>query len=211
MRFIGLVLLMLLLSSQAGADTYVSAAGGMNFSTNFSADGEASFEALPDTGYVALGALGTTVDAVPGLRAEIEASWRHAALGGTLDACGPPGPLDGSDGTFAAMFNVAYDLPVMGGKVYGLAGAGYGFRRIVIEPTPDNWENTSSGTERAGFVWQLGVGADYPVTETVSVGLGYRYFVGPGIDRVAIFNGKDSFFQASGENHAVLLTIAAKL
>lgn len=198
-------------NAKAG-DTYVSGSFGAGLSDNFSGDGsKASFEADPDYGYAAAAAIGTNVDALPGVRVEMEASWRHNGLGGELIRCKKSYDLNGSDGTFATMINASYGGVVYGFRPYVMAGAGYGFRRIVLEPTPDNWLTTSSSTERASFVWQAGAGVDYPISEDVSVGIGYRYFVAPAIDRVAIFGGKSTFFEASGDNHAVMASLTVNL
>lgn len=210
-RFLMIVSTMVF-ASVASAESYFTVTGGGNFSTTFEGDGKnVSFVAEPDLGYAASAALGVHVAALPGARVELEASWRHSSLGGELNVCKNTDPISGSDGTFAAMVNVAYDYPVAGFKPYVLAGAGYGTRRIVLEPTPDNWAINSTGTERAGFVWQVGAGVEYPVSKDVSVGIGYRYVVAPHIDRIAIFNGKSSFFEASGDNHAVVATLTVAL
>lgn len=191
---------------------YASGFGGVTFANDFEADTDhVDFLASPDTGYTAGVAFGTDVSIIPGARAEIEVSWRHSELGGLLTVCGNEDPLTGSTGTFAAMFNGIYQVDVGGFQPYVLAGAGYGVRRVVLEPTPQNWETTSSGAEDQGFVYQLGGGVEYPVADGVLIGIGYRYFMGPEVNKTVTYNGKDAFFESDGDEHAGIITLRAKL
>ena len=130
-HFIGMCALALALCSvPARADSYLSAFGGASVLNDFSGDGaHASFQAEPDTGFVGGVALGTDIDAVPGVKIEFEAAYRRSELQGTLVRCGNEEELGGSSGLFTAMFNVRYGVEVAGFHPYALAGAGYGLYR----------------------------------------------------------------------------------
>lgn len=186
---------------------YISGFGGTTWANDFDADSDhVDFHASPDTGYAVGVAFGTHVNFLPGARVEMEASWRHSELSGLLTVCGNDDPLNGSTGTFAAMINGIYQVNVGGFQPYVLGGAGYGLRRVVLEPTPDNWTTTSSGAEDQGFVWQVGGGVEYPIADGVLVGVGYRYFVGPEVNKTVTYNGKDAFFESDGDEHHALVT-----
>ena len=55
-------------------------------------------------------------------------------------------------------------------------------------------------------MWQIGAGADYALSQKTRIGLAYRYFTGPSIDRVVIVDRKSAFFEASGDHHALIAT-----
>lgn len=212
LRTIFIAIAALALSLPAAASGfYVTAFGGADMRNDFGGVGpKASFATTPDTGYVAGLALGSHIAALPGARAELEFSWRNASHAGAYDAC-EDGPLDGEDSTFAALFNAAYDFDMGEFRPYVLAGAGYGARRISISPTPSNWELNGNGADEQGFAWQMGVGVAYTVSDEISIGLGYRYFVGPTIDRVADFGHKRTFMEADGDSHSVIATVTVAL
>jgi outer membrane autotransporter protein len=110
------------------------------------------------------------------------------------------------------MINVAYDLPkVLELRPYVMAGAGYSSRRISIDPAPTSWGTDGFGTERQGFAWQVGAGVNYDVTDTMSLGLGYRYFEGVAINREVGYWHDSAFMVADGDNHALIAEMTFKL
>lgn len=190
---------------------YASAFGGANMHDAFGGEGEkASLRLDHDTGYTAGVALGSRVAAVPGLRAELELSWRTNGHKGLFDACEDVA-LGGHDSTFAAMANVAYGKEAGRFRPYVLIGAGYSARRISIDPAPSNFAANGFGTERQGFAWQTGVGVDMGVADGVSVGIAYRYFSGIAINRNVTFDGHDAFMTANGDSHAVMASVTIAL
>lgn len=190
----------------AASGFYATAFGGANMGNDFGGHGpHASFETMPDTGYVVGVALGSHVAALPGVRAEIEASWRSATHHGAFDGCSDFF-LDGEDSTSATLVNVVYEADMGDLRPYVLAGAGYGARRISINPTPDNWTLNGTGADEQGFAWQVGAGVDLSLGERWRAGVGYRYFTGPSIDRVAQFGKASTFMEADGDSHALIVT-----
>jgi opacity protein-like surface antigen len=73
----------------------------------------------------------------------------------------------GSIRTFALMANVWYDLPVEGFTPY--IGGGIGYASNEVEHGL-----VMNGTG-GDFAWQLGAGVNFPLTEKMSLGVGYRY------------------------------------
>jgi opacity protein-like surface antigen len=190
------------------APFYLGAYGGVNLQANFSGESKyANWNLNPNEGYVLGLVAGVPIEAVPGLAAEADISWRHSASRGEFWGCSDF-PLDGTDGTFAALVNLRYSkdigLPVV---PYALVGAGYAARRLTINPTPDNVVFDGNGFENQGLAWQVGAGLEYQVSDSTKVGLGYRYFVGPSIARVADFGYDRTFFESKDESHEVLLEV----
>lgn len=139
------------------------------------------------TGAVIGGAVGTSINAVPGLRVEADVSFRTNEV--------DVGPLVIDHNTTAIMGNLVYDLPLDIRVVpYVLAGVGYAH-------TEGTLENISLITvESSGVAFQLGGGFNYAVGDGVSVGVGYRYFKAPDID---VFGTNLS----SGDNHSFVATV----
>lgn len=190
---------------------YASAFGGANMHDAFGGEGaKASFRLDHDTGYTAGFALGSHLAALPGARAELEVSWRTNVHAGLFDA-DEDTVLGGHDSTFSTMFNIAYAVDAGRFQPYVLAGAGYSARRISIDPAPDNFAANGFGTERQGFAWQAGLGVDVRFSESVSAGLGYRYFSGIAINRLMIMDGDTTFMTANGDSHALLATVTLAL
>jgi opacity protein-like surface antigen len=165
---------------------YTSAYGGANWDDVISSDFVDS-----NTGFVIGGTLGTSVDSVPGLRIEADASFRQ----NQIDLCG--GYLTADHDTYALMANVAYDIPANLGPVhpYVLAGIGYGH-------TEATFENVSlAKLESSGVAWQLGAGLNTTVADGVTAGVGYRYFVGPELN---VFGSNVS----DGSNHSLVAQVS---
>lgn len=208
MRRISILLAASLLAGPAAAgEFYLSTFGGGGWKTDYASNGgDSTLTITPEVGYVVGGALGGQVDPIPGLRAEVELSYRSNSIDGLWDGCADF-PVNGHDSTFAAMGNLLYDLPTISGfRPYVLAGLGYSARRLSFTPTPDNYTNSGEGTERQGFAWQVGAGADYEVIDGIRVGLGYRFFSGVAINRLVEYGKNEAFLEANGDNHAVLAT-----
>lgn len=171
----------------AQADTYVTGFGGANWD-------DVASPLDSDTGFVVGGALGTSVKAVPGLRAELEVAFR------TNDVDVFKGFIQAEHNTTSVMGNVAYDFNAGIGpfRPYVLAGVGYAHTEGVIE-------NLSLATlESSGFAWQLGAGVNTQLAEGVKAGVGYRYFQGPELEVLG-------FEVSDGSNHAVLATVTLDL
>lgn len=76
--------------------------------------------------------------------------------------------LDDLEFRHTAVFaNVLYDIP-MEGPVQPYVGAGIGFGSAIFDQDSEQYEET-------GTAWQVRVGANYPVNETLTLDLGYRY------------------------------------
>lgn len=171
----------------AQADTYATAFGGANWD-------DVASPLDSDTGFVVGGALGTSVKAVPGLRAEVEVAFR------TNDVDVFKGFIQAEHNTTSVMANAAYDFNAGIGpfRPYVLAGVGYAHTEGVIE-------NLSLATlESSGFAWQLGAGVNTQLADGVKAGVGYRYFQGPDLDILG-------FEVSDGSNHAVLATVTLDL
>jgi opacity protein-like surface antigen len=167
--------------------TYVTGFGGANWD-------DVASPLDSDTGFVVGGALGTSVKAVPGLRAELEVAFRT----NDVDVFG--GFIEAEHNTTSVMGNVAYDFNAGIGpfRPYVLAGVGFAHTEGVIE-------NLSLATlESSGFAWQLGAGLNTQLAEGVTAGVGYRYFQGPELEVLG-------FEVSDGSNHSVLATVTLDL
>lgn len=221
----------------AGAQTaqadglYISVFGGANWQSESSAATLPSTGQTvdPDTGFVLGGAVGAKLtNWVPGLRAELEASYRRNDLGGnwftdadvptTTDTTG--GPIDANISTFAVMANVWYEhdfgwkvRPYIGGGIgWASAEADGAFLTTFQNGTPTTGLFTTPfNMSSDGFAWQLGIGFNYEAAPGVDVGLGYRYFNGPDFACFAL-GGECGFSPASGglenENHSVMMNLS---
>lgn len=173
-----------------------SKAGGYYVSTSFGPnwDEGAPFAGInEDTGLAGMVALGTNVGGIDGLRFELEASYRTHE--------GNFGPISFEHDTTALMANAVYDFAGLDRVVpYVLLGAGAAWTDLTIA-------NVAPLTlENSGFAWQAGAGVNYRVTDSVSVGLGYRYLDAPSAE----LNGGTIEFDGGG-NHAVLASVAVAL
>ena len=141
-------------------------------------------------GTVVGGVIGKEVSAVPGLRVELDASYRtnDVKLLSLID-------IDHE--TTAILGNVVYDVPVslLGGKPYLLVGLG-------VAETQVTFENVSVlQLEKTGLAWQAGVGYHWSVADGVTAGLGYRYFQGPELEVL----GTEL---SDGSNHSVVASVS---
>lgn len=172
------------------AKAYTGAYGGLNWNDVVSApfvDNE--------TGTVVGVVLGKSVDSVPGLRMELDASYRNNEVnlfGGFISA---------EHDTTALMANAVYDFPVAivgGGVPYALAGVG-------VAHTEATFENVSLlKLESTDLAWQLGTGVNWQVAEGVKAGVGYRYFAGPELEVLGLE-------LSDGTNHSAVATLSFEL
>lgn len=149
---------------------YVAGFGGANWEDVSYDNGWISVK--DSTGYVIGGALGTTIDAVPGLRAEGELSFRSNGL----DILICDDPLSATDRTWALVGNILYDFQTPNWPVhpYVMVGAGYGSRTATLDSYGYELSNQ-------GFVVQAGGGLNTQLAEGVIVGVEYRIFDAPNL------------------------------
>lgn len=165
---------------------YVSAYGGANWDDVISAP-----FVEDNTGSVIGATVGTSVDSVPGLRLEADLSFRQ----NDVDLFG--GFITAQHDTVALMGNVVYDLPVKLGPVhpYVLAGVGYAQTEATFEDV------ALLKLESSGVAWQLGAGLNTNITDTITAGIGYRYFNAPEIEVLGLE-------LSDGTNHSVVAQVA---
>lgn len=183
---VGFVALAVVLGTAQAEGTYVSTSFGWNV------DGDSTLPFVnEESGIVGMAAIGTSVGGVPGLKAELEASFR--SHDSTI------GPFGLEHDTTAVMANVRYHFQDMGRfEPYVLLGAGVASTELTFGGlAPLTVEND-------GFAYQAGVGVDYAVSKDVRVGVGYRYFEGPEVELLG-------FELDGGSNHSVLATVTLNL
>ena len=188
-RFAAMIVAALLAVAPASAaGFYVSGSFGANW------DEGAPFAFVSEeTGFVGAVALGTQVSGVEGLRAELEVSFRSHDIN--------LGPIPLEHDTTAVMLNAVYDIDglAMGRVVpFVLLGAGVGSTELTVGGL------SALSIENDGFAWQAGAGLNYAISESVALGVGYRYLEAPALE---IFG----FELDGGGNHSVMATATVKL
>lgn len=155
--------------AKGGEGFYIAPFGAVNWSEDGDTFGPVSFP--NDTGHAFGVALGTAVDAVPGLRIEAEAAFRE---NGASVKFGPVTVADAYDETLSLMGNVVYDLPLKLDPywVYVTAGVGYADREVGLTAFP-------LAIHGAGLAWKVGGGVNTRVADGVLVGVFYEHFEGP--------------------------------
>lgn len=171
---------------------YVTGFGGANWDDVSYDNGWIS--AKDSTGYVIGAALGTNIDAVPGLRAEFELSFRSNGI----DILICDNPLTATDRTWGFMGNIAYqfDTPKWPVHPYLLVGAGYASRTASLDGYPAELSNQ-------GFAFQGGVGINTAVADGIIVGLEYRVADLPDLDL--------GDFHSDGVNQSAMLNVTFAL
>lgn len=187
--FVAVFLATAFVASASLANSYVSAYGGVNWddviSTPF-VDNE--------SGHLVGTTVGTKINSLPGVRAELDISFRTNEVelfGGAISA---------DHQSFGVLGNVVWDLPVKVGisQPYVLAGVGYGHSSATFE-------NVSLlKLESSGIAYQLGAGLNVPVAEGISAGIGYRYFASPEIEVL----GTEL---SNGTNHSLIVSLTIDL
>ncbi|HEX6859613.1 MAG TPA: porin family protein [Caulobacteraceae bacterium] len=113
-----------------------------------------------DNGFLVGAAAGMAVG--NGLRVEAEGVLGSNDMGDIEDL-----DLSGIEYKHAALFaNVLYDFPMGGVTPYIGAGIGYGSSTFDID---------GDSVHDQGTVWQIKAGASFPVNDTLTVDIGYRY------------------------------------
>jgi opacity protein-like surface antigen len=223
------------MSSPANAEgIYVSVFGGLNLQPDSSAvvqgdffggDATTAYSESADTGFVLGGAIGAHLDRwAQGLRTELEISYRRNDIDGwwsvstETDTGFAEGLIGANTSTFAIMANVWYEFD-LGSKARPYVGGGAGWARSKIEVAVNETtndigfsfnESTSYEESESGFAWTLGAGVNYEVSPGVDVGIGYRYFNGPGFD--PLFIGKNNIaVPFDNENHAVSVNLTVNV
>lgn len=166
-------------------DTYFGVYGGANWN-----DVIESPIVEDNSGTVLGGVVGFKVNQVPGLRLELDVSYRT----NEVDVLG--GFINADHETTALLGNVVYDLPtvVAGGRPYVLAGLG-------VASTEATFENVSLlKLEASGVAWQLGTGMNWAVADGITAGVGYRYFQGPELEVLGLE-------LSDGSNHSVVASV----
>lgn len=186
----------LLIGASALALAGAAQAQGFYVSTSFGPnwDEGAPFAFVnEDTGLAGMVALGTNVTDVKGLRFELEASFRTHE--GTF------GPISFEHDTTALMANAIYDIDGLDRFVpYVLLGAGAAWTDLTLaNVAPLSLENS-------GFAYQAGVGVNYRLSDSMSVGVGYRYLDAPAVE----LNGGTVELDGGG-NHSVLASLTVAL
>ena len=180
------ILALALAGSAEAKGFYVGAYGGANWDNVI----DVPF-VKENTGTVIGGVVGTTIDAVPGLRVEADLNYRQ----NDVDIFG--GVITANDETWGLLGNVVWDIPALQmGRVqpYVLAGAGYANHTATFE------DISVLELSHGGVAWQLGAGANYKIADNVSLGVGYRYFQGPNLEVL----GTEL---SDGSNHSVIATV----
>lgn len=179
--FLSILALCALSLSASAKGFYVQTLAGANWSDLTDAAGTEV-----DTGFVVGGAVGTSIDAVPGLSIEGEVAFRNSS------ASTFGGFIEGDQDQTTVLVNARYDFLRDAYRPYALVGIGYGSNRVSIENSPIAFD-------AQGFAWQLGAGVDARVADGVWVGVGYRYLQTPEVEVLG-------FDISNGSNHAVLAT-----
>lgn len=138
------------------ADARISFVSEDDDAENFDESGEGDI----DNGFVVGAAAGVALGG--GLRAEGEFVFSSNDLGGIEDL-----DVDEVEMNHAAFFaNVLYDFQMGGVTPYVGAGVGYGSVTFDIDGDSVHDEDT---------VWQIKAGATFPVNDTLTIDVGYRY------------------------------------
>ena len=192
----GVLLLPAVAVAQPIQGLYIGGDVGANFAGTLQSS-QATTKVYTDRGPVGIAALGWGFG--NGLRAEIEGSYRSNGISGisTLRTNGQTLPLanvSGDEQTYAAMANIAYDIPVQpfGLPVQPYIGAGVGYARINMNNASGNGLGTfrvpgnntvtspdlvSFGSAGA-FAYQAMAGLSLPISALpgLQATLEYRFF-----------------------------------
>ena len=211
--------------ADAAGKFYVSVTGGANwvddnnFFVNPVAATTLTWDTQADTGYLVAATVGMNLgNYMNGLRAEVEAAWRHNNVSGDWSSnysFTTPfafGTIDYDHETFSVLANVWYDIPLGGGFTPYLGGGiGWADTRFDGTYTCIGGGNCIGGPfkfSEDGFAWQLGAGVNYAIAPNIQLGVGYRFFQGP--EPTALpdqFLANISRHDLDNQNHAAVLTL----
>ena len=139
------------------ADASISFVSDDDDAENFEESGEGDI----DNGFAVGAAAGVALGG--GFRAEGEFLFNSNDLGGLEDL-----DVDNVEMNHAAFFaNVLYDIP-MGNGITPYVGAGVGYGSITFDIDGDSVHDEDT-------VWQIKAGAAFPVNDTLTIDVGYRY------------------------------------
>ena len=158
---------------------YVSASGGGAFTMDADNEGGGiGIESGFDTGFSVAGAIGYAF--ANGIRVEAEVGYRGADVDtltitndGGLGLIGLSGDAEGDVRVLSGMANAWYDFAV-DFPVTPYAGGGIGFANVDAEARFAGVSIVDD--DDTVFAYQIGTGAAYALTETVSIFAGYRFF-----------------------------------
>jgi opacity protein-like surface antigen len=156
----------------AAADWYAQVNAGYTVSTEADIDlsftpDDTDFDAVSasgegdvENGFAVGAAAGMAIG--NGLRVEAEALLNSADMGGIEEL-----DIDEVEYSHAAVFaNVLYDFSMGGITPYIGAGVGYGSSTFEVD---------GDSIHDQGVVWQIKAGASFPLNDTLTVDVGYRY------------------------------------
>jgi opacity protein-like surface antigen len=151
-------------------NNYVSIFGGAAFgmSANGLYSGSSNFEVPTNTGYVIGGAVGTHI--MPNLRGEVEVSYSHHDLSGTVNYDSSIYTATGSFNTLYVLGNLWYDLD-LGGPITPYIGGGAGVAVMMPNFSADGDTFTKSAVAPAA---QVGAGITYAFSDNLKLDVGYR-------------------------------------
>lgn len=160
-----------LASAASAKGIYITTFGGANFDDVSYDNGWIS--AKDSAGYIVGGAIGTTINSLPGLGIEGELAYRSNGV--DILVCGDP--LSATDRTWSLMANARYSFltPSLPIHPYVLVGAGYASRTASLDTYGYELSNQ-------GVAFQGAVGATTMVADGVHVGLEYRVADLPDLD-----------------------------
>jgi len=208
---------------------YVNVAGGANWLGDNSFSGSTTvtsgtttldFANDPNIGFVLSAAVGMHLNNVlPGLRVEgelayrendVDAQWSSNTVSTTLlsSLASDAGVAQYQHNAFSIMANAWYDFQIAGLKPY--VGGGIGWADVEADGVYQGKTAGQSFSE-SGFAWQLGGGLHLPIDEKLTLGIGYRYFVGPDITIPAPFSGNPLSGSVDTETHAVTVGLTVGL
>lgn len=90
--------------------------------------------------------------------------------------------VDGSLDSTIAMVNLYYDFDFTWRKIQPFIGAGVGYGWYESEVNNVLGITSGASSEADGYVWQVGAGFRYPVTESLSLISAYRYMDGQDLE-----------------------------
>lgn len=226
--FIGLALATTVLAAPAVArdgSTYLGIEGGVVFGDDLSIDYDLDGDGDIETGEAGLVQFdldrGWEGDIVLGhdfgaFRLEAEGAYKQmgadaiTATGGVdLDPATPgvqtsfAGGVEGKLRVASAMVNALVDLG-SDDSVNFYAGGGVGYAWAYLNGNETDIDDAFVDDLDNGFAWQLIGGVRVPVSDSVDVGLKYRYF---NLDNVDMFTEEDDAFRTNLSSHSVLASL----